>query len=47
MFRYYKDDLRTQSPKAFKDTKNILNAINSNKLADNIAVLESVAVLKA
>jgi len=47
IFRYYKDDLRTQSPKAFKDTKNILNAIKSNKLADNIAVLESVAVLKA
>ena len=47
MFRYKKDKINTQSPEAFKDTNSILKIIKKNKLADNIAILKSVASLKA
>ena len=47
MFRYYKDNINTQSPKSFKNEKIILKSIKDNKLADNIAVFESLATLKA
>lgn len=47
MFRYYKDNINTQSPKSFKNEKIILKSIKDNKLAENIAVFESLATLKA
>ena len=47
IFRYYKDNIKTQSPKSFKNEKIILKSIKDNKLAENIAVFESLATLKA
>lgn len=45
--KYNKDDINSQSPKSFKDSKLILESIKKNNLAEMICSLTSLGTLKA
>ena len=44
---YNKDNINSQSPKAFKKANLVINSIKKNKLGKNICVLMSIGALKA
>jgi hypothetical protein len=47
LFRYGKDKIKSQNPKAFKNIKLVLKSFNKFNLAYPISLLKPIASLKA